>query len=90
MGLSAGERSDYRRSLSLDSAVAVVRFKKDDVHISATFFISYPANVMAVQCALAADCPGKQNLRSAMRPILVSEGEMRARRKQRTIFRRVG
>lgn len=74
-GLSAVGMSDYRRSLSLDSAVAVVRFKKDDVAYKRDFFISYPANVMAVR--FAADRPGKQNLTFSYAPNPVSEGEMR-------------
>ena len=42
-GLSTIGMSDYKRILSLDSAMAVVQFKKDDVHISVTIlFLTLP------------------------------------------------
>lgn len=59
-GLSTVNMSDYKRILSLDSALAVVQFKKDDVAYERDYFISYPANVMAIR--FKADRPGKQNL----------------------------
>lgn len=57
-GLSTVNMSDYKRILSLDSALAVVQFKKDDVAYERDYFISYPANVMAIR--FKADRPGKQ------------------------------
>lgn len=75
-GLSAVGMSDYRRGLSLDSALAVVQFKKDDVAYRREYFISYPANVMAIR--FKADSPGKQNLTFSYEPNPVSTGKMEA------------
>lgn len=75
-GLSAVGMSDYRRGLSLDSALAVVQFKKDDVAYRREYFISYPANVMAIR--FKADRPGKQNLTFSYESNPVSTGKMEA------------
>lgn len=56
-GLSTIGMSDYKRILSLDSAMAVVQFKKDDVAYQRNYFISYPANVMVMR--FSADQPGQ-------------------------------
>lgn len=73
-GLSAVNMSSYKRILSLDSALAVVQFKKDDVAYERSYFISYPANVMAIR--FKADRPGKQNLTFSYAPNPVSTGSM--------------
>ena len=73
-GLSAVNMSGYKRILSLDSALAVVQFKKDDVAYERSYFISYPANVMAIR--FKADRPGKQNLTFSYAPNPVSTGSM--------------
>ena len=73
-GLSAVNMSGYKRILSLDSALAVVQFKKDDVAYERSYFISYPANVMAIR--FKADSPGKQNLTFSYAPNPVSTGSM--------------
>lgn len=73
-GLSAVNMSGYKRILSLDSALAVVQFKKDDVAYERSYFISYPANVMAIR--FKADRPGKQNLTFSYAPNPVSTGRM--------------
>ena len=75
-GLSTVNMSDYKRILSLDSALAVVQFKKDDVAYERDYFISYPANVMAIR--FKADRPGKQNLTFSYAPNPVSTGSMSA------------
>ena len=75
-GLSTIGMSDYKRILSLDSAMAVVQFKKDDVAYQRNYFISYPANVM-VMC-FSADQPGKQNLTFRYAPNPVSTGQFSA------------
>ena len=75
-GLSTVNMSDYKRILSLDSALAVVQFKKDDVAYERDYFISYPANVMAIR--FKADRPGKQNLTFSYSPNPVSTGSMSA------------
>ncbi len=67
--------SDYKRILSLDSAMAVVQFKKkDDVAYQRNYFISYPANVLVVR--FSADRPGKQNLVFSYAPNPLSTGSM--------------
>lgn len=73
-GLSAVNMSGYKRILSLDSALAIVQFKKDDVAYERSYFISYPANVMAIR--FKADRPGKQNLTFSYAPNPVSTGSM--------------
>ena len=63
---------DYVRALSLDSALAVVQYAKDDVNYTRRYFTSYPANVMVMR--YSADKPGKQNLVFSYEPNPVSEG----------------
>ena len=59
-GLSEIGMSDYFRALSLDSAMAVVSFKKDNTRYMRKYFISYPDSVMAMK--FTANKTGKQNL----------------------------
>lgn len=73
-GLSEVGMSGYKRSLSLDSALAVVQFAKDDVHYERRFFVSYPDNVMAIR--FSADRPGRQNLTFSYAPNPVAAGSM--------------
>ena len=73
-GLNIIGMSDYKRILSLDSAMAVVQFKKDYVAYQRNYFISYPANVMVMR--FSADQPGKQNLVFSYAPNPVSTGNM--------------
>ena len=75
-GLSTIGMSDYKRILSLDSAMAVVQFKIDDVAYQRNYFISYPANVMVMR--FSADQPGKQNLTFRYAPNPVSTGQFSA------------
>lgn len=75
-GLSTVGMTGYRRSLSLDSAVAVVSFAKDGVEYNREYFASYPANVIAVR--YRASRPGMQNLTFSYAPNPVSEGRMTA------------
>lgn len=75
-GLSTIGMSDYKRILSLDSALAVVQFKKDGVAYERNYFISYPNNVMAI--CFKADKAGKQNLVFSYEPNPVSSGKMEA------------
>ena len=75
-GLSTIGMSEYKRILSLDSALAVVQFKKDGVAYERNYFISYPNNVMAIR--FKADQPGKQNLIFSYEPNPVSTGKMEA------------
>ena len=73
-GLSAVGMTEYKRGLSLDSALAVVQFKKDGVAYKRTSFISYPANVMALR--FEADTPAMQNLVFSYGPNPVATGNI--------------
>ncbi len=75
-GLSEVGMTGYRRSLSLDSAVANVSFVKDGVRYERCYFVSYPANIMAVR--FTASEGGKQNLVLSYAKNPVSEGTMTA------------
>lgn len=66
--------SDYKRILSLDSALAVVQYKKDDVLFQRKYFVSYPANVLVMK--FSASEPGMQNLTFSYAPNPVSEGTL--------------
>lgn len=75
-GLSVIGMSDYKRVLSLDSALAVVQFNKDGVGYERNYFISYPDNVMAIR--FQSDKPGMQNLTFSYMPNPVSTGTMKS------------
>ena len=75
-GLNTLHMTGYRRSLSLDSALAVVQFNKEGVEYRREYFASYPANVIAVR--YRASRPGMQNLTFSYAPNPVSEGKMTA------------
>lgn len=66
--------SDYKRILSLDSALAIVQYSKDNVKFNREYFVSFPDNVMAIR--YKADKKGKQNLIFRYEPNPVSEGEI--------------
>ena len=72
-GLSAVGLSDYKRSLSLDSATVTVEFRKDGALYRRTSFISYPDNILAMN--FTSDKAGKQNLAVSYAPNPVSHGE---------------
>ncbi|MFW5547856.1 MAG: glycosyl hydrolase family 95 catalytic domain-containing protein [Bacteroidales bacterium] len=74
-GLAEGVQN-YRRTLSVDSAVAEVKFEQDGIAYVRRTFISYPANVMAVR--FTASRPGSQNLRIAYTCNPLSEGKFEA------------
>lgn len=65
---------DYKRILSVDSALAVVQYKRNDINFERKYFVSYPANVLV--CKFSADKPGEQNLIFSYAPNPVSEGEI--------------
>ncbi|WP_406683271.1 glycoside hydrolase family 95 protein [Seonamhaeicola sp. MEBiC1930] len=54
------EYSNYKRSLSLNSAVSSVEFDADSTHYTRQYFCSYPDQVMVM--LFTADKKGKQNL----------------------------
>lgn len=59
-GLSEIRMDNYRRILSLDSAMSVVQFDKDGTQYQRKYFISYPDSVMVMK--FTASKAGKQNL----------------------------
>ena len=65
---------DYKRILSLDSALAVVQYTKDGVNYERKSFVSYPANVLVMK--FSASKPGMQNLTFSYAPNPVSEGTL--------------
>ncbi|MBQ8364265.1 MAG: glycoside hydrolase N-terminal domain-containing protein [Bacteroidaceae bacterium] len=67
---------DYKRVLSLDSALAVVQYTKDDINFERKYFVSYPANTLVIK--FSADKPGMQNLVFSYAPNPVSEGKLEA------------
>lgn len=73
-GLSNLAINDYKRVLSVDSALAVVQFAKDGVEYERKYFISYPANAMIIR--FAANQTAKQNLVFSYAPNPVSTGKM--------------
>ena len=83
-GLSVIGMSDYRRALSLDSALAVVQFKKDNVEYERKYFMSYPNNVMVMK--FSASQPGMQNLAFSYMPNPVSAGVMAADGKDGLVY----
>lgn len=71
-GIDPATVSDYRRALSLDSAVATVSFDAGGRHYERRAFISYPDNVLALR--FSADGKGLQNLRLTYGHNPLSEG----------------
>ena len=65
---------DYKRVLSLDSALAVVQYNRNGVEFERKCFVSYPANVLVMK--YSASKPGMQNLTFSYAPNPVSEGTM--------------
>ena len=65
---------DYKRILSLDSALAVVQYSRNGVNYERKYFVSYPANVLAVK--FSADKAAKQDLIFGYANNPVSEGTM--------------
>lgn len=59
-GLNEAGLKNYKRILSLDSALAVVQFDKEEISYQRKFFISYPDSAMVVK--FSASKPGMQNL----------------------------
>ncbi|MBO5787163.1 MAG: glycoside hydrolase N-terminal domain-containing protein [Bacteroidaceae bacterium] len=65
---------DYKRILSLDSALAVVQYAKDGVEYERKSFVSYPANTLVMK--YSANKLGMQNLILSYAPNPVSEGSL--------------
>lgn len=75
-GLSEIGMSDYYRALSLDSAMAVVGFKKDGTQYLRKYFVSYPDSVMVMK--FTADEAAKQNLVLSYCPNSEAKSHLRA------------
>lgn len=71
-GIDSASVADYHRVLSLEDAVARVSFGSGGIKYSREYFISYPANVMAMR--FRADRPGTQNLRLEYSPNPTADG----------------
>ena len=67
---------DYRRVLSLDSAVATVSFKKEGTTYTRESFCSFPNNVLVMR--YGADRKGTQNLTLAYHPNPLATGTCKA------------
>jgi alpha-L-fucosidase 2 len=76
--------SNYRRSLSLDSALVKVSFQKEGIGYLRDYFISYPANVMVIR--FKATRRGMQNLTFSYAPNPLLIGKIRAEGNNGLIF----
>lgn len=70
--LNEKEVSQYRRTLSLDSALATVRFNVQGTSYRRDFFVSYPDQVMVVR--LTASQKGRQNVSLSYTPNPLTSG----------------
>lgn len=75
-GLSELGMKNYRRILSLDSALAVVQFDKAGIAYQRKTFISYPDSVMVMK--FSANHPGMQNLTLSYCPNSEATGNIQA------------
>ena len=71
-GHNAAVMSNYKRTLSLDSALAVVQYEQEGVNYERKYFVSYPANILAMR--YSASKAGMQNLTLSYTHNPVSEG----------------
>ena len=71
-GHNAAVMSNYKRALSLDSALAVVQYEQEGVSYERKYFVSYLANVLAMR--YSASKAGMQNLTLSYTHNPVSEG----------------
>lgn len=65
-GIDEDGITDYRRALSLDSAMVTVNFRKSGTMYKRSFFVSYLDNVMVIR--FTADRPSSQNLELSYLP----------------------
>lgn len=75
-GIAPESAGNYRRALSVDSALASVTFTAGGVGYERRAFVSYPDNVLAVR--FKADRGGMQNLKFVYEPSPVAEGRFEA------------
>lgn len=74
-GIPDTDITQYSRELSLDSALATVRFTHQDIRYQRNYFTSYPDNVMVIR--FAANRKGKQNLTFTYTPNPLSSGSFK-------------
>lgn len=84
-GLSTVNMTHYRRSLSLNSAVATVSFRKEGVDYHRSYFTSHPANVLVMR--FTANRHGKQNLVFSYAPNPVATGTLTAEGSDGLLYR---
>ncbi len=75
-GIDESRISDYRNTLSLDSAYVSLGFRYDGALYTRDYFVSYPDSIMAVR--FSADRPGTQTLSLGYNPNSVSTGSLSA------------
>ena len=83
-GLSEVGMTNYKRALSLDSAMAVVSFTKGNVNYERKYFVSYPDSVMVLR--FTADQPNKQFLRFIYGPNPEATGNIRPVSKNELLY----
>lgn len=83
-GLSEIRMDNYRRILSLDSAMAVVQFDKDGTQYQRKYFISYPDSVMVMK--FTASKAGKQNLILSYCPNSEAKSHLKADRNNGLVY----
>lgn len=83
-GLNELRMSNYRRILSLDSAMVVVQFDKDGVQYQRKYFISYPDSAMVMK--FTANQSGKQNLILSYCPNSEAKSNLRADGKDGLVY----
>jgi len=83
-GINPKAATQYRRELSIDSALARVSFVADGVRYQRESFISYPDNVMAVR--FKASKKGGQHLHISYTPNPLSEGKFQTDGKSSLTF----
>ena len=76
---------EYKRILSLDSALAVVQYSRNGANYERKYFVSYPANVLAIK--FSADKPACQDLIFSYASNPVSEGAMKTDGNNGLIFK---
>lgn len=85
-GLEEKEISDYKRALSLDSAVVNVSFKEKNTMYSRSYFASYPDSVIVIR--YTSDQKAKQNIKLFYAPNPESRGVCIKKGSDRILFKR--
>lgn len=83
-GLSEVFMSDYKRSLSLDSALVNVSFNKEGIDYKRTYFASFPDDAIVIR--YTASKPGMQNLKLNYAPNPDTKGKFTKKGNNRLIY----